>query len=186
MATARTSRASACAAARSTRRSRALLARWRGATCSIVTADHGCDPAIRHRPHARVRAAAGAPARCASARRWAPRAAATTGRSPTSARRVLDWLSGAQARALPGARLHSWARCPSSPRSRRSAASWRRWCRGGDAGARRGPRLALVRPLAPAELADALTGARWSAWAPRQVSGVELRATRSTWLSTCA
>ena len=113
----------------------------------MLTADHGVDPRrAAHRPHARARAAAGhaSPARTA---------AATTARWPTSAPASLTWLAGRRGRRAPGHAASSerprrrvrCLRCPSFPRSRRSAASSRPLVEGRRRRAPRDPRPALVR-----------------------------------------
>ena len=111
----------------------------------VLTADHGCDlDRAADRPHARARAAAGRFAGHGGRRHDGP--LADVGAS------VLRWLTRtrcpptlARARSF---RTSGCTRCPSCPRSRRSAASWRPHLEGRDDRARRDPRPALDAPRA--------------------------------------
>ena len=162
-------RASRGRCARSTRASARWLAGLRRGRPARrdrpITASIRRTPGTDHtREYAPLLALTGEMAR-AGRRAGAARAAATTARSPTSARRVLRWLTG-RARRLPGglscagARVHKLGGCPSFPRSRRSAASSRRWSRGGGSSGWRSSTRAGRARSRPRELADALAGRR--------------------------
>ena len=128
----------------------------------VLTADHGCDPMSPGTDHTREHV----PLLAAFAGHGGRRHDGPFADVGASA---LRWCAGRDAPALPGTAfaLASEQRCPSCPRSRRSAATWpptwraacwsalevhdERWCR----------------PLAPDELAAAVEGRRVEALARR-------------------
>ena len=143
----------------------------------VLTADHGVDPAAAaHRPHARARAAARALRR---PRRPPPRRR----RWPTSARRVLRWLTGRDAPALPGtpfvgayAETRAMPELPEVETIRRQLAPL---VEGRTLDALDDRRPALVRAAArrPSWRGRARGPARRAAAAARQVPGLGARAT---------
>ncbi len=110
-----------------------IVASLRPGDLLVITADHGVDPPTRNGPHTRVCAAAGAQRRDGGVgvrgpltRRLSPRRA--DGRR---GRERSGLAHGRGRRGAAGQQLHKLGRCPSCPRSRRSAASWRRSSRAG-------------------------------------------------------
>ena len=153
--------------------SRAGCRGWATSDLLVLTADHGCDPTAPHTDHTREHAPLLAALR--RPRRAPPRRPARRRR-----RQRADWLSGRQAPGCPGEPFPWSGRCPSFPRSRRSAASSRRTSGAHDRAAEMlDPRW--TRPVAPQPVADALAGAADRARRrARQVPDLGARATTST------